>query len=406
MWEQITKINYNLALNSFRIAINGSLSLFGMIDGFVDEYEDETGISVDTNASYNASNDYYFNSSESGGLGEDLVSRYTFDDDTTTSAVVDDVSSNNGVLENGLNDYTSENSVAGLLDDALDFDGTEDYVLVTGGTGLPIYSTSTPYSISMWINPDDVTTNYGVFMSMGNSGTSSPIFLLEISLTDGKLGALIRDDSSVQLFDPAHKESNTTISNGNWYHIVWTDNQGDANLYVNTSLDATDYSYTPSALTLNRTTIGAMGRTTIESFFNGQIDEVRFYDKALSTDEISDLYNSGAGTSSISAGGTNNMILESESFSAVTEPDSARIIILEEDDGNVSLNTDLNVFLSKDNGSTWDSVFLNSDYNFSSNIKVLTGTTSLTSSGTNIKYKIETYNNKATKIHGACVSWD
>jgi len=34
----------NIALNSFRIAVNGSLSVQNMVDGFVDEYNDETGI--------------------------------------------------------------------------------------------------------------------------------------------------------------------------------------------------------------------------------------------------------------------------------------------------------------------------------------------------------------------------
>ena len=36
----------NIVLNAFRIAINGSLTQFNMVDGIVDEYEDESGIDV------------------------------------------------------------------------------------------------------------------------------------------------------------------------------------------------------------------------------------------------------------------------------------------------------------------------------------------------------------------------
>lgn len=62
----------NILLNAFRIAINGALSVFGMVDGFVDEFEDETGI--DTGASsgqtYDASGDFYSNDSEPAKFDE------------------------------------------------------------------------------------------------------------------------------------------------------------------------------------------------------------------------------------------------------------------------------------------------------------------------------------------------
>ena len=65
-WTDYTPIPINLdniALNAFRIAINGSISVQGMVDGVVDEYEDETGVDTGTSTgeSYDATGDYYSN---------------------------------------------------------------------------------------------------------------------------------------------------------------------------------------------------------------------------------------------------------------------------------------------------------------------------------------------------------
>ena len=51
----------NIILNAFRIAVNGGLSVMDMVDGVVDEFEDETGVDLptSTNETYDATNDLY-----------------------------------------------------------------------------------------------------------------------------------------------------------------------------------------------------------------------------------------------------------------------------------------------------------------------------------------------------------
>ncbi len=53
----------NIALNAFRIAVNGGVSVQNMADGVVDEFTDETGVDTvtSTNETYDATNDYYHN---------------------------------------------------------------------------------------------------------------------------------------------------------------------------------------------------------------------------------------------------------------------------------------------------------------------------------------------------------
>jgi len=54
----------NIMLNSFRLAIGGGISFQNMVDGVVDEFEDELGIDTSTSASenYSGTNDSYSNS--------------------------------------------------------------------------------------------------------------------------------------------------------------------------------------------------------------------------------------------------------------------------------------------------------------------------------------------------------
>jgi len=61
--------NYNVALLGFKMAITESLTVFNLVDGIVDEFEDESGTdgSASTNLTYNSTDDYYINSTQPDG---------------------------------------------------------------------------------------------------------------------------------------------------------------------------------------------------------------------------------------------------------------------------------------------------------------------------------------------------
>ena len=84
----------------------------------------------------------------------------------------------------------------------------------------------------------------------------------------------------------------TIPSAGIWYYIVATHNSSTNlnSLYVNGILEATSTQavvYEANA----KTYIGAF-YTSPNLIFNGQIDDVRIYNRALSATEIQNLYNS------------------------------------------------------------------------------------------------------------------
>jgi hypothetical protein len=67
----------NIMLNAFRIAVNGSLSVQNMVDGVVDEFEDEAGVdtTASTDETYDSSGDYYHNP---GGYSSNVLTGQTY----------------------------------------------------------------------------------------------------------------------------------------------------------------------------------------------------------------------------------------------------------------------------------------------------------------------------------------
>jgi len=60
---------FNIALLGFKMAVNENLTVFNLIDGIVDEFHDESGTdeAEGSNDTYNASDDYYINSTQPDG---------------------------------------------------------------------------------------------------------------------------------------------------------------------------------------------------------------------------------------------------------------------------------------------------------------------------------------------------
>ena len=82
--------------------------------------------------------------------------------------------------------------------------------------------------------------------------------------------------------------SASSITVNNWYHFVITsDNAGATKIYINGVLSSSGAAGTPSAATTYY-----VGRaTTAANYFNGAIDDLRFYNRELLPEEITLMYN-------------------------------------------------------------------------------------------------------------------
>ncbi len=89
---------------------------------------------------------------------------------------------------------------------------------------------------------------------------------------------------------------NTTLSTGTYYMGTVTYDGSNINLYLNGSLDATAVSSTGSASTGANGRFGkAINSSSSINYWNGYLDEIGFWSRALSGSEITQLYNSGSG---------------------------------------------------------------------------------------------------------------
>jgi hypothetical protein len=95
---------------------------------------------------------------------------------------------------------------------------------------------------------------------------------------------------------------NTTVSTptiGVWEHYVWTKDSNASKVYKNGVLLGTDSGAhgNPNYETISYSLIGAnrYNSTTYQEYFNGRLDAVSVWNKVLTADEVTQLYNSGNG---------------------------------------------------------------------------------------------------------------
>jgi hypothetical protein len=89
--------------------------------------------------------------------------------------------------------------------------------------------------------------------------------------------------------------STTTITNGNWYHLVGTDDGTNLSFYLNGSLEDTSTSFGSIYESEKDVEIGRHGYGAIGEI-NGSIAQPRIYNRALTAAEVLQNYNSGKNT--------------------------------------------------------------------------------------------------------------
>ncbi len=173
---------------------------------------------------------------------------------------------------------------------ALNFDGVDDQINVTGYTGV---TGTDDRSVSAWIR----TTNTGAGQNMGivswGSNVTSQKWTFRIQSQNGTDGA-IRIEVNGGYF-----VGNTVVTDGEWHHVAVTwANDGtpdvlDASLFVDGILDARIGSGAEPSASLTRAINTASGADVrigddfqaTHNFF-GSIDDVRIYEGALTDGEV------------------------------------------------------------------------------------------------------------------------
>jgi len=200
-----------------------------------------------------------------------LMGYWKFDEISGTQAADSSGQGNTGTLQNG------PAWASGRLDGSLSFDGVDDAVNV-GQSGFGLEAGAT---IALWLCPTGTAT---VYQTLLVRGLVNP-FLLQISKTTGQIRAGIRTTGGT-----SYLLSQTTLSSDQWYHVALTYKSGERVLYINGTSDIADAQTGNLPASTNSTTLGSNGSG---EFFKGRLDEVRIYNRPLSSAEVKALFDGG-----------------------------------------------------------------------------------------------------------------
>ena len=212
------------------------------------------------------------------------ISHWKMNDNAANTVVIDSVGTNNGVLTGAGN--TSASSVPGKINTALTFDGTND--LVNCGTSADLDPGTNDFSVSMWVYAPRYVENGGLLQKGGGAGIAQFYFRQNDGL--GTLRFTTYDGSA-----PSTSVQSPTgyLPISNWTHLVVARIETTVYIYKNgTSISATG----AVANISNPTVPFNINSGPSDGYSGGFIDDVRFYNRGLSSSEINAIYNGGNGT--------------------------------------------------------------------------------------------------------------
>lgn len=216
-----------------------------------------------------------------------LVGHWKFDEISTNTTWAYD-SSGTGNLGALTNSPTRTASASCKVGACLSFDGTDDSIDVGNTIDANINGTNSK-TIMAWIKPTSIAVGDHIVTKWTTSATGAG---WQFNFGVGtKLEFWARNSAATDWNYIANTASFTT---GSWQHAAVTIDAGVIKLYQNgVEIAGT---YTGSALDATNALSVQIGtrRGSAAEFFDGSIDDVRIYNRALSATEITQLYNSPA----------------------------------------------------------------------------------------------------------------
>jgi hypothetical protein len=204
-----------------------------------------------------------------------LVSYWTFDAaDIAGNKVSDVFGDNNGTI------IGAPKIVAGKVGEGLAFDGTKDYV------DYGVFDLSDQGTVEAYIKPAAFGTILTI-LALGSQTCNTCYWHFRVYRNAKLEVAQCNNDQWDWL------TGSTTFSENTWYHVAVVSNGTSYKLYVNGQEEgltitggANSGDWLGDTDKRDNITIGVFKRAALDDFFNGIIDEVRLYKRALSANEI------------------------------------------------------------------------------------------------------------------------
>jgi len=200
-----------------------------------------------------------------------LVAWWKLDDGSGNTAVDSSGNGHNGTL---LGDTSW---VDGIVGGALAFDGDGDYVDIGKD---PNFDITNQITVSAWIKVGAFDREWQTIVAKGDRAWRLQRNWGESTLEFACSGLVVPGTDWGQIY------GSTDVNDGHWHHVAGVYDQEKLYLYIDGNLDAS--AEAPGTIRVNDEPvyIGENSQTP-NRFWNGLIDDVRIYNYALSTEEIS-----------------------------------------------------------------------------------------------------------------------
>jgi len=226
--------------------------------------------SVDPNPDNNTATDGTF----MAGTGDSsLVTHYEMEENGGTDLVDSSFYLNDGSL------YGDPGWGTGVDGLAMEFDGDGDYALVDDDPSLDITDAIT---LAAWVKPGTNSTQYLI-----KKATIGGIDGYELSLASSASTekAFVRFNQATSGNDYRLDTISTYPSDGNtWVHLAATYDGSTIRIYYNGQEEGSDAG--PASIAVNSLPLGIGADSTGATEFQGSLDDVRVYNRALSASEI------------------------------------------------------------------------------------------------------------------------
>ncbi|MDQ6633095.1 MAG: hypothetical protein M3Y82_15300, partial [Verrucomicrobiota bacterium] len=220
-------------------------------------------------------------------LGESLAPdllHWKFDDGSGTTALDSSGAGHNGVLV-GTPGWVANGMVGG----ALSFGGINDFVRETSGTNF--LNGLGAMSLSLWIKSNTTNSDRG-FISTDNSGGTNTTLDLSAKTYDAfshrtnVIAVTIPTTNGVSRYISANN-----VTTNDWQHVVltWRNTNGAA-LFINGQLDTPSFRSPGFAGVLTNCLQFIAGKGSAGNSWNGLLDDIRIYSRALNVGEITALH--------------------------------------------------------------------------------------------------------------------
>jgi hypothetical protein len=196
-----------------------------------------------------------------------LVAAYGFNEPAGSAEVVDaSGQGNEGIISGAIR------TAAGRFGGALSFDGTSAWVTIADAPSLDLTDGLT---ISAWVNPTARTSWRTVALKEASPGLAYALYAADDAL---------KPAGYINVFEDTAVTSPADLLLNVWTHLAFTYDGGVMRLYVNgTEVSTTNVA---GATSVSNGPLRIGGNSVWGEYFRGLIDEVRIYNRALTSAEI------------------------------------------------------------------------------------------------------------------------